>query len=388
MRGILRLIASVGAVLAALVSLTVLPNASAAPGAAAQSDPAPSNIRIVQTPSGGGGICLPPALALRQSTRSDASTFRLIIRVTAPLCARVNAVAAIYRMPGNGVAWPQTLLETAPFTLREPGVTEVIFTKTCTPVQFDVITGATPPVISPLGPFHGPLLFPFDTSTSLQWFGCPTTSTSTTSTTSSTTTTTIDDNCENYTPGNVTVTPSSAEAGATLTVQGTGTPGTLVQVLLKPPTQPGPATERLTAAEESAGFVALSNPALVQPDGTWSTTLIVPSDAQPGVWVVAANAVDCETVVTTEVTIVGNAVVPTAPSTSGPVVAGEVQSNTIAASAAGAGAAGAEVAAGQQPSAAGLAFTGSAAHLPIVAGVVLLTAGGLILLSSRRRRPT
>ena len=47
---------------------------------------------------------------MRQSTRSDATTFRLTIRVTSPLCSRVNAVAAIYKMPGNGVAWPQTLL--------------------------------------------------------------------------------------------------------------------------------------------------------------------------------------------------------------------------------------------------------------------------------------
>ena len=233
--------------------------------------------------------------------------------MTAPLCSRINVIAAIYQMPGNGVAWPQTLLETAPFTLREPGVTEVIFAKTCTPAQFDVITGATPPVISPLGPWHGPLLFPFDTSTSLQWFGCgPTTSTSTTSTSSSTTTTTIDDNCENYTPSNVTVTPATARAGDTLTVRGTGTPGTLVQVLLKPPSGAA-AAERLSAAEVSAGFVALSDPALVQPDGTWSATLIVPADAQPGTWTVAANAVGCETEVTTQVTIVAGAVVPPRP---------------------------------------------------------------------------
>lgn len=372
MRGLTKLVMAIGAVLIAVGALGAMPDVSATPAASA---PAPeSNIQIVQTPSGGGGICLPPALAMRQSTRSDATTFRLTIRVTSPLCARVNAVAAIYKMPGNGVAWPQTLLETAPFSLREAGVTEIIFTKTCTPVQFDVITGATPPVISPTGPWHGPLLFPFDTATSLQWFGCgPTTSTSTTSTSSSTTTTTIDDNCENYTPANVTVTPSSARAGDTLTVSGTGTPGTLVQVLLKPPTQAGAATERLSAAEAKAGFVALSDPALVQPDGTWSTTLIVPSDAQPGTWIVAANAVGCETEVTTQVTVVAGAVVPSTPSTEGPVVAGETVSNTVAAATA-------------SPKAAGLAFTGTATHLPIVAGIAMITAGGLLLLSSRRRR--
>jgi hypothetical protein len=375
---LIKLVMGFGAVLLAVGAFSAVPAASAAPAAVAQAEEPTSNIRIVQTPSGGGGICLPPALALRQSTRSDATTFRLIITVTAPLCSRVNAVAAIYQMPGNGVAWPQTLLETAPFTLREPGVTEVIFTKTCTPVQFDVITGATPPVISPTGAWHGPLLFPFDPSTSLQWFGCgPTTSTSTTSTTSSTTTTTIDDNCENYTPGNVTVTPSSASAGDTLTVRGTGTPGTLIQVLLRPPTGASAEQAGLSAAEERAGFVALSDPALVQPDGTWSTTLIVPSDAQPGIWIVAANAVGCEIEVTTEVTIVGGgSVVPSTPSTEGPVVAGETVSNTVGGSALNAGA----------TQSAGLAFTGTSSHLMVVAGVVLLTAGGLMLLGSHRRR--
>ena len=365
------------AVLVALGALGVMPGASAAPGAAAQTEEAESSIQIVQTPSGGGGICLPPALAMRQSTRSDATTFRLTIRVTAPLCSRVNAIAVIYKMPGNGVAWPQTLLETAPFTLREPGVTEVIFTKTCTPVQFDVVTGATPPVISPTGAWHGPLLFPFDTSTSLQWFGCgPTTSTSTTTTSTSTTTTTIDDNCENYTPANVTVTPSTARAGDTLTVRGTGTPGTLVQVLLRPPAQAGAATEQLSAAEAAAGFVALSDPALVQPDGTWSTTLILPSDALPGTWIVAANAVGCETEVTTQVTIVAGTSVPSPPSTEGPVVAGETVSNTVAGTSTNAG----------ETRSAGLAFTGTATHLPVIGGIVMITAGGLLLLGTRRRR--
>lgn len=379
MRGLMKLAMVIGAMLLAL-GATSMVSASAAPVVAAQAEDDGSNIQIVQRPSGGGGICLPPALALRQATRSDATTFRLIINVTAPLCSRVNAVAAIYKMPGNGVAWPQTLLETAPFTLREPGVTEVIFTKTCTPVQFDVITGATPQTISPTGPWHGPLLFPFDTSTSLQWFGCgPTTSTSTTSTTSSTTTTTIDDNCENYTPSNVTVTPTSATAGQTLTVRGNGTPGTLIQVLLRPPSEPGPATEQLSAAESAAGFVALSDPALVQPDGTWSTTLIVPSDAQPGNWIVAANAVGCETEVTTEVTIVpGSSGTSTTPSTEAPVVAGETVSNTVA------GAVASNTA--ERTATAGLAFTGTSAHLPIIAGVALITAGGLVLLGSRRRR--
>ncbi len=336
--------------------------------------PGPGSIQVVQTPSGGGGICLPPALALRQSTRNDATTFRLTIRVTAPLCSRVNVVAAIYKMPGNGVAWPQTLVRSVPFTLRGPGVTEVIFTKGCDPVQFDVITGATPPTISPTGPFHGPLLFPFDLSTSLQWWGCgppPTTTTSTT--TSSTTTTTIDDNCENYTPGSVTVSPSTARPGDTLTVTGTGTPGTLIQVLLRPP--PGTDPALLGPAVRAAGFIALSDPVLVGPDGTWSATAYIPTDGQVGVWVVSAQAVDCDTEVTTDVDVEnGSSVVSS--TTEAPQVAGETLVKPLPESAVSN--AGAQVA--------GLAFTGSATHLPVVAGIVLLTAGGLLLLGSRRRR--
>jgi hypothetical protein len=110
--------------------------------------------------------------ALRSSSDADATTFRLRITVTAPLCAPVTATAAVYGMPEDGRAWPQHLLETVDFVLHEPGVTEVRFTRDCAPTQFDVLTGATPPVIAPWAEWHGPLLFPFDTSTALQSFGC------------------------------------------------------------------------------------------------------------------------------------------------------------------------------------------------------------------------
>jgi len=112
---------AIGATLVVIGALGITPAVMAATGQETAAA-AESNIQIVQTPSGGGGICLPPVFAMRQSTRSDATTFRLIINVTAPICSTVNAVAAIYKMPGNGVAWPQTLLETAPFTLG-PGAT-------------------------------------------------------------------------------------------------------------------------------------------------------------------------------------------------------------------------------------------------------------------------
>lgn len=379
--GRVRVRRSAGVVISGLLLVLGALVVGAAPTQAQSDLPAgPGSVQIVQTPSGGGGLCLPPALALRQSTRNTATTFTLTIRVSAPLCSRVNAVAAIYRMPGNGVAWPQTLVRSVPFTLREPGVTEVIFTKGCDPVQFDVITGATPSTISPLGPFHGPLLFPFDLSTSLQWWGCvPPSTTTTSTTTSSSTTTTIDDNCENYTPGSVTVTPSTARPGDTLTVSGTGTPGTSIQVLLRPP--PGTDPEDLGPLVRAAGFIALSNPALVGPDGTWQTTVFIPSDGQVGIWIVSAQAVDCDIEVTTDVDVENGSSVVSSTTTEAPQVAGESTVNTLTPAAV----AGAAVSRGQA-NAAGLAFTGSSTHLPVIAGIVLLTVGGLLLLGSRRRQ--
>lgn len=138
------------------------------------SDPAGSNIQIVQTPAPGPapGFCLPQFLAMRYTTSSDATTFRLRVTVIAPLCAPITAVAAIYAMPGSGVSWPQTLLETKPAELSGPGVTEIVFTRGCRPVQFDVVTGATPQEIAPWGAHHGPLLFPFDTDTTRQYAEC------------------------------------------------------------------------------------------------------------------------------------------------------------------------------------------------------------------------
>jgi LPXTG-motif cell wall-anchored protein len=136
-------------------------------------EPEVKNITIVQTPDPVQGPCQPiPASALSNYVLSNPEVFRLRIVLSAPLCEPLEAVAVIYAMPGNGESWPQTLVERLPFTLLEAGTTDVTFTKTCDPVQFDVLTGATPEVIAPLGEWHGPLLFPFDTNTSLQHWGC------------------------------------------------------------------------------------------------------------------------------------------------------------------------------------------------------------------------
>ncbi len=130
-----------------------------------------SAVTITTTPSGVGAPCLPPLLALSNTPSNTDEAFTLRIDVSAPLCSPIDAAAVVYAMPDNGEAWPQTLLERVDFRLDVAGVTEVRFAKECDPVQFDVITGVSPQVISPLGEFHGPLLFPFDVSTSLQFNG-------------------------------------------------------------------------------------------------------------------------------------------------------------------------------------------------------------------------
>lgn len=156
--------------------------------AAAQEEPA-SVITITQHDSADQPECLPSALILTRQIRNTAEYFELIVRASAPPCEPIVAKAAVYAMPGNGQAWPQNLKETKEFTISKAGTTTIRFDKTCDPVQFDVLTGATPPVISPEGEHHGPLLFPLDVETSYQHWGCNNTTTSTTSSTSTSTST-------------------------------------------------------------------------------------------------------------------------------------------------------------------------------------------------------
>lgn len=160
-----RALALVLAVLAA-AALLALPAT-----AAAQDLDQPSSVDVEFTPSGETGPCRDPFFALSNTVSDTPEAFVLRITVAAPLCYPLEVAAAIYEMPGNGEAWPQTLAERLDFTLSEPGVMVVTFTKGCGAAQFDVLTGDTPEVISPLGEWHGPLLFPFDTGTTLQYEG-------------------------------------------------------------------------------------------------------------------------------------------------------------------------------------------------------------------------
>ena len=110
--------------------------------------------------------------------------------------------------------------------------------------------------------------------------------------------------------------------------------------------------------------------------------MTIPFDGDVGIWIVAAQAVDCDEEATAEIPVDNDdpSGPTTAPTTRAPEVAGETIVNTLPG---GAVLSGDEAADG--PQAAGLAFTGSSTHLPIVAGIVLIAGGGLLLLGSRRR---
>ena len=163
-----------GALRVAVVVLSTLAAAAmlVAPAGAAQVE-AGSAISITQTPSGSDDPCVPAPLGLTYTTDNTPESFSLRVVAAADPCSPIEAKAVVYELPATGGQWPQTLGEVVPFTISEAGTTEILFTKGCDPVQFDVLTGATPEVISPLGEWHGPLLFPFDTATSLQYFGNP-----------------------------------------------------------------------------------------------------------------------------------------------------------------------------------------------------------------------
>jgi LPXTG-motif cell wall-anchored protein len=200
------------------VAATIAPAGADEPVAAAE-----SAITITQTPSGAGGVCTPAPLGLTYTTANDAETFTLRIVAASPPCTPIEAKAVVYAMPGNGELWPQTLSEVVPFTISEAGVTEVVFAKGCGPVQFDVLTGETPTVISPLGAWHGPLLFPFDTATSLQYFGDPSCNPTTTTTASTTTTSTPEVNGSTTVPVSSTTPPPEVESVTTLPASVAGT---------------------------------------------------------------------------------------------------------------------------------------------------------------------
>ena len=325
----------------------------------------PGTITVDQSPVGATGFCLPPFLALTHSVAETPTTFTLKIFASPSLCQPVSATAAIYAMPLDGSLWPQTLALKQDFIIPGPGVTTVTFHKGCLPAQFDVLTGATPPVISPTGPWHGPLLFPFALETSLQNPGgdC------------------VGGNCETYTPKNVTVSPDSVAPGGTVTVAGSGVPGTTIEILLQQP----PAAAVPTGAS-----------VVVPANGSWSVPVTVPASTSPGTWQVVARVEGCDTQTSADLTVTGPGEEPATPpaenAPTNPPPDGQALASTASNAPAplpAAAVAGATETQGTSSAAdaqaAGLAFTGSTIRLPVLIGVGLLVAGVLLLLKRRRQ---
>ncbi len=177
----------------------------------------PSKISVVETPNPEQGECRPRFASLTNRVSSSATNFVLTVIASAPLCEPVEATAVIYSMPGNGVAWPQQLAEALKFTISQAGTTVITFSKDCLPVQFDVVTGATPQTISPTGEWTGPLLFPLDTATAEQYWGfpCPPPPPPTTASTTSTTTSTSTTVPVSVLPATTVVEPTAAVLAAT-----------------------------------------------------------------------------------------------------------------------------------------------------------------------------
>lgn len=192
---------SLGSGLIALLIGTLIligPLAGSAQGAGVAGTPAAqasSRVSVTFTPKASPPGCVPFPLDVVHSAGNSAAAFTITITVNQRLCVPVGATAAVYAMPSATVAWPQTIVERKVLTLEDAGTYSVSFAKQdCVAQQFDLISGAspavTPPVIAPTGPWHGPLLFPLDTSTASQWAGCSSTTTTTSTTSTSTTTTT------------------------------------------------------------------------------------------------------------------------------------------------------------------------------------------------------
>ena len=118
--------------------------------------------------------CVSAELYLLVATYTKSNTpeaYTVNVTLSEDLCSPIFPRAAIYSMPGNGVAWPQELVTVKEFKLQEAGTYSIRFNKVCGPQQFDVINGQTPQTIAPWGEWHGPLLFPLAEDSALQYWG-------------------------------------------------------------------------------------------------------------------------------------------------------------------------------------------------------------------------
>ena len=183
-----------------------------APMAGAQASSSP-DITVTQTPGAGSSQCLPAAMASSATLSATGQSWTIRITATAPICGSVSA--AIYQMPNNMFyPWPQHLIQVLPVDIT-PGVTTISFAKTCTPTQFDLVTGPTPDDINPsTGPMVN-LLYMFPWSGIQYWPTASCEGTTTTTTTLPLTTTTV-------APG-VTTTTTANPGGSTVTTTTTAT---------------------------------------------------------------------------------------------------------------------------------------------------------------------
>ena len=119
------------------------------PSTNAQADTAVPNTAVVSfTPSSDTtGVCIPAnlfLLAASYTTVNTSSSFTLNVTLSQNLCTPFTAKAAVYSMPGDGVAWPQQLASVQEFSIQNRGVYTIVFPKTCLAQQFDVLVGDTP----------------------------------------------------------------------------------------------------------------------------------------------------------------------------------------------------------------------------------------------------
>jgi hypothetical protein len=204
------------------------------------------------------GPCRPGITGLTYETidRQDSFTLR-IVAATEP-CTPLAAVAAAYRMPDGFAAWPQTLAERRDVVIDAAGTTDVRFAKGCVPLQFDVVTGATPATIAPWAQWHGPLLFPGDVRTALQHrpssnCGVPTTTAPTTTAPTSTTTTASTSTTSTTAPGSNTTVTSAPPSGPTTSPGGpsatTPQPASVLGSTQTPPSTAPPAVDTSVGAD-------------------------------------------------------------------------------------------------------------------------------------------
>ena len=258
----------------AVAVLSVAPAASAASGSTAGAADSSPNITVTQNNQPYSWFCLPSFFALTHSVTSTPTQFVLTINAWVRPCNTVYPHAVIYAMPGNGVAWPQTLAEKESFIINRKGTTTVVFNKACDPVQFDVVTGATPPTIAPWGPWHGPPLFPFAyNETSQQYFPGPDCQPG--------------GECDDYTPSQVAVNPATVNAGDQFTISGTGVPGDTVSATL-----------------DVNPLVDLGSSPVDQ-NGQFSILATIPAGTSPGDYDIVVASEDCPTSTTVTITVGG-----------------------------------------------------------------------------------